>query len=85
MLALLQQHNKPFNIQNVSDFLATQGVKKTAAQKALDALAERGDILVKVGAEWRMGTWVGAWAHMWRHAVKTPCVRACMGGAQVRF
>ncbi len=48
VLHLLQQHNKPFNTQAVADLLATQGVKKTAAQKALDALAEAGKIVAKV-------------------------------------
>jgi 26S proteasome regulatory subunit (ATPase 3-interacting protein) len=48
VLALLEQHNKPFNVQTVSDFLATHGVKKTACQKALDALAEQGKINCKV-------------------------------------
>jgi predicted GNAT family acetyltransferase len=48
VLNLITQHNKPFNTQSVADLLATQGVKKTAAQKALDALAEAGKIVAKV-------------------------------------
>lgn len=51
MLALLQQHNKPFNVQNASDLLATQGVKKAACQKALDALVEQGLIDCKVSGD----------------------------------
>eukprot|EP00877_Chromochloris_zofingiensis_P007232 jgi/Chrzof1/2762/Cz11g28100.t1 len=47
VVALLKQHNKPFSVQGVSDFLATQGVKKTQAQKALDALVESGKVTVK--------------------------------------
>lgn len=50
VLQLLTEQNKPFNVQVVSDFLATHGVKKTACQKALDALAEQGTIVCKVRA-----------------------------------
>lgn len=44
---LLQQHNRPFNTQNVADLLAIHGVKKTAVQKSLDALADAGKIVSK--------------------------------------
>jgi ornithine carbamoyltransferase len=48
VLQLLTDQNKPFNAQVVADFLATHGVKKTACQKALDALTEQGKIVCKV-------------------------------------
>ncbi len=50
VLQLMTQHNKPFNVQGLADFLATQGVKKAQVQKALDTLVESGKILMKVGA-----------------------------------
>jgi 26S proteasome regulatory subunit (ATPase 3-interacting protein) len=34
-------------MQGVSDMLASQGVKKTQAEKALDALADKGSIVRK--------------------------------------
>ena len=49
MLALLTEQNRPFNVQTLVDFLATQGVKKAAIQKALDALVERKAVALKVG------------------------------------
>lgn len=48
VLALLKESNKPYNVQSVADMLATQGVKKAAADKALAALAEAGKITCKV-------------------------------------
>jgi 26S proteasome regulatory subunit, ATPase 3, interacting protein len=44
---LLKENNKPYNVQGVSDMLASQGVKKTQAEKALMALAEAGKIVCK--------------------------------------
>lgn len=35
----------PLVVQGVSDMLATKGVKKAAAEKALDALAEKGKVV----------------------------------------
>ena len=48
VLNIITQHNKPFAVQGVVDFLQTQGIKKTAVQKALDALVESGKIIMKV-------------------------------------
>jgi hypothetical protein len=48
VLNVITQHNKPFAVQGVVDFLQTQGIKKTAVQKALDALVESGKIIMKV-------------------------------------
>lgn len=47
VMNLLTQHNKPFNAQNVADYLAPQGLKKTQVQKTLDALAESGRVTAK--------------------------------------
>lgn len=41
------QQNKPLNSQNVADALQKFNLKKTAVQKALDALAESGQISFK--------------------------------------
>ena len=46
-LQLLTSNNKPYNVQGVSDMLASQGVKKAQADKALAALAAAGKIVVK--------------------------------------
>ena len=48
MLSFLQQQNRPYNAQGVTDHLAQFGVKKAQAQKALDALSESGKINCKV-------------------------------------
>eukprot|EP00898_Chlorokybus_atmophyticus_P001348 jgi/Chlat1/2213/Chrsp17S02774 len=47
VLAFVNEQNRPLNAQYVADHLQTQGVKKTAAQKALDALAEGQEITAK--------------------------------------
>lgn len=46
-LRLLCDSNRPFNVQGVADMLATQGVKKGMADKALAALAEQGKVVCK--------------------------------------
>ena len=48
VLTFLQQQNRPFNAQGVTDHLAQFGIKKAQAQKALDALSESGKINCKV-------------------------------------
>jgi Fe2+ or Zn2+ uptake regulation protein len=48
VLNLIEHHNKPFGVQGIVDNLQTQGIKKTAAQKALDALVDSGKVTVKV-------------------------------------
>ena len=48
VLTFLQQQNRPYNAQGVTDHLAQFGVKKAQAQKALDALSESGKINCKV-------------------------------------
>ncbi|KAI7836391.1 hypothetical protein COHA_009752 [Chlorella ohadii] len=45
VLELLAGTNRPYN--GVADMLATKGVKKAAAEKALDALAEKGKVVRK--------------------------------------
>jgi 6-phosphogluconate dehydrogenase len=66
VLNLIEHHNKPFGVQGIVDNLQTQGIKKTAAQKALDALVEGGKITVKVRARcscsWRGARTLIAWA-----------------------
>ncbi|KIZ06400.1 hypothetical protein MNEG_1546 [Monoraphidium neglectum] len=47
VLALVRQHNKPFNAVGVGDYLAVKGIKKTAVQKALDSLAAAGKLTAK--------------------------------------
>ncbi|CAL5221855.1 g4116 [Coccomyxa viridis] len=47
VLTFLQQQNRPYNAQGVTDHLAQFGVKKAQAQKALDALSESGKINCK--------------------------------------
>ena len=49
VLLFLQQQNRPYNAQGVTDHLAQFGVKKAQAQKALDTLSESGKINCKVG------------------------------------
>lgn len=41
------QQNRPLNSQNVADALQKHGLKKTAVQKALDSLADGGQISFK--------------------------------------
>lgn len=48
VLNLLTGANKPFGLQGICDMLATKGVKKAQAQKALDALAGESKIIAKV-------------------------------------
>jgi 26S proteasome regulatory subunit (ATPase 3-interacting protein) len=48
VLNFLQQQNRPYNAQGVTDHLAQYGVKKTQAQKALDTLSEANKIICKV-------------------------------------
>ena len=48
VLNFLQQQNRPYNAQGVTDHLAQFGVKKAQAQKALDALSDAGKIKCKV-------------------------------------
>lgn len=43
----MNEQNRPLNVQNVADALQKYGIKKAAAQKALDQLAESGEILAK--------------------------------------
>ncbi|KAK9915390.1 hypothetical protein WJX75_008557 [Coccomyxa subellipsoidea] len=47
VLNFLQQQNRPYNAQGVTDHLAQYGVKKTQAQKALDTLSEANKIICK--------------------------------------
>ncbi len=49
VLVFLQQQNRPYNAQGVTDHLAQFGVKKAQAQKALDTLSDSGKINCKVG------------------------------------
>lgn len=42
--------NRPYNAQNVADFLACEGFKKAQVQKGLDSLAESKRISCKVCA-----------------------------------
>ena len=41
------QQNRPLNAQQIADILQKSGVKKTGAQKALEAAAAAGDIICK--------------------------------------
>ena len=45
----VKEQNRPFNVQLIADMLAQFGVKKPQVQRALDALAESGKLLCKVG------------------------------------
>lgn len=47
VLGLLESTNRPYNVQLVSDMLATKGVKKAGAEKALEALVEKGKVVRK--------------------------------------
>ncbi|KAH9316733.1 hypothetical protein KI387_025360, partial [Taxus chinensis] len=47
ILNFVNEQNKPLNSQNAADALQKYGLKKTAVQKALDALAEGGQISFK--------------------------------------
>ena len=46
IVSVLQQ-NRPLNAQQIADILQKSGVKKTGAQKALDAAAAAGEIICK--------------------------------------
>lgn len=48
VLRLIKQHNKPFGVQGLVDNLQSAGIKKTAVQKACDALVDSGQIVCKV-------------------------------------
>lgn len=47
LVASICQQNRPLNVQNVADALQKFNLKKTAVQKALDALADSGQISFK--------------------------------------
>eukprot|EP00897_Mesotaenium_endlicherianum_P004242 jgi/Mesen1/3846/ME000207S02855 len=47
IMAFVNEQNRPLNAQYVADMLQTFGVKKTAAQKVLDAAASKGEIHFK--------------------------------------
>ncbi|KAJ7547423.1 hypothetical protein O6H91_08G085500 [Diphasiastrum complanatum] len=47
VLNFINEQNKPLNSQIVADSLQKYGIKKTAAQKALDSLADAGKITFK--------------------------------------
>ena len=46
-IAMILQQNRPLNSQNVADALQKFNLKKTAVQKALDALADSAQIAFK--------------------------------------
>jgi len=48
VLDLFREHNRPFGVQGVADYLAQYGIKKTQVQKTLDNLVEAGKITAKV-------------------------------------
>jgi Fe2+ or Zn2+ uptake regulation protein len=62
ILSLLQQQNKPFNLQSISDWLAQYGFKKPQIQRSLDALVEGGKVVVKVTStyqpNWSSAYWL---------------------------
>ncbi|KAI8463350.1 MAG: Tat binding protein 1-interacting protein-domain-containing protein [Monoraphidium minutum] len=47
VLALVRQHNKPFNAVGIEAYLAPRGIKKAAVQRALDNLAAAGHLTAK--------------------------------------
>jgi predicted transcriptional regulator len=47
IVTMTLQQNRPLNSQNVADALQKHNLKKTAVQKALDALADSGQISFK--------------------------------------
>jgi 26S proteasome regulatory subunit, ATPase 3, interacting protein len=47
LVTSIPQQNRPLNVQNVADALQKFNLKKTAVQKALDALADSGQISFK--------------------------------------
>ncbi|KAF3321023.1 homologous-pairing protein 2 [Carex littledalei] len=47
VLTFVNEQNRPLNVQNVADALQKFNLKKTAVQKALDALADSGQISFK--------------------------------------
>lgn len=48
VLSYMQEANRPFNVQNVADMMAQYGIKKPQVERSLLALAERGDVVLKV-------------------------------------
>lgn len=44
VLDLVRGQNRPYSVQGVADMLATKGVKKAQAEKALEALTEQGKL-----------------------------------------
>ena len=48
---LLEKSNKPYSVQYVVDHLQVHGVKKAAAQKALDELVRKGRVVEKVNGK----------------------------------
>lgn len=48
VLKLLKDANRPFNVQLVVDAMQKHGIKKAQVQKALDGLADKGEITTKV-------------------------------------
>ncbi|KAJ4755662.1 hypothetical protein LUZ62_090067 [Rhynchospora pubera] len=47
VLSFVNEQNRPLNVQNAADALQKFNLKKTAVQKALDALADNGQISFK--------------------------------------
>mmetsp|Transcript_29686 Transcript_29686/g.64826 ORF Transcript_29686/g.64826 Transcript_29686/m.64826 type:complete len:234 (-) Transcript_29686:91-792(-) len=47
ILQFMQDQNRPFNVQNVTDHMQRHGIKKPTVQKALDELASKGRLVVK--------------------------------------
>ena len=48
---LLEKTNKPYSVQYVVDHLQVHAVKKAAAQRALDVLVEKGQVMEKVNGK----------------------------------
>lgn len=48
MLAFINEQNRPYSVQLVSDMLAQYGLKKGPTQKALESLAESQKVVCKV-------------------------------------
>lgn len=70
VLKLIQQHNKPFGVQGLVDNLQSAGIKKTAVQKACDALVDAGQIVCKVRAH-------ACYLHIPRNLPTTSCRTPC--------
>lgn len=49
----MQETNRPFNVQNVADMMAQHGIKKPQVERALLALAQQGDVVLKVCSDHR--------------------------------